>query len=164
MGKHCLHVRHRGAYIINNNKMFPSQVDSDNVMEEITKLNNFVGAYVRFCDFDPQLSAGRGIELGGKLAHWEQAVCLREADLLEYDPVAATGVVSVRYTEHNPGAAVSRTYAPPPQYWKVSEWSGREAAGGIPESAREPSPVYSAGRVDPNPLTRTSPPGRESSW
>jgi hypothetical protein len=27
------------------------------------------------------------------------------------------------------------------------EWSGREAAGGVPESAREPSPVYPAGRV-----------------
>jgi hypothetical protein len=36
----------------------------------------------------------------------------------------------------------------------VSEWSYREAAGGIPESAREPSPVYPAGSVgtpaDPN--------------
>ena len=36
----------------------------------------------------------------------------------------------------------------------MSEWSYREAAGGIPESAREPSPVYPAGRVgtpaDPN--------------
>jgi hypothetical protein len=29
----------------------------------------------------------------------------------------------------------------------VSEWSCREAAGGSPESAREPSPVYPAGRV-----------------
>jgi hypothetical protein len=37
---------------------------------------------------------------------------------------------------------------------RVSEWRCREAAGGIPESAREPSPVYPAGRVgtpaDPN--------------
>jgi hypothetical protein len=37
---------------------------------------------------------------------------------------------------------------------QVSEWSCREAAGGVPESAREPSPVYPAGRVgtsaDPN--------------
>jgi hypothetical protein len=29
----------------------------------------------------------------------------------------------------------------------VREWSYREAAGGIPEPAREPSPVYPAGRV-----------------
>jgi hypothetical protein len=44
----------------------------------------------------------------------------------------------------------------------VSEWSCREAAGGIPESAREPILIYPAGRVctpaDPN-IT----PGRESS-
>jgi hypothetical protein len=30
---------------------------------------------------------------------------------------------------------------------RVSEWSHRKAAGGIPEAAREPSPVYPAGRV-----------------
>jgi hypothetical protein len=35
----------------------------------------------------------------------------------------------------------------------VSEWSYREAAGGIPESAREPSPVYTQLGVWARPLT-----------
>jgi hypothetical protein len=39
----------------------------------------------------------------------------------------------------------------------------REAAGSIPESAREPSPVYPAGRVG-TPADPNIPPGRESSW
>jgi hypothetical protein len=39
----------------------------------------------------------------------------------------------------------------------VSEWSCREGAGGIPESAREPFLIYPAGRVNTRPLTRTSP-------
>jgi hypothetical protein len=43
------------------------------------------------------------------------------------------------------------------------EWSCREAAGGIPESAREPSPVYPAARVG-TPADPNIPPGRESSW
>jgi hypothetical protein len=34
-----------------------------------------------------------------------------------------------------------------PHKYGASEWSYREAAGGIPEFAREPSPVYPAGRV-----------------
>jgi hypothetical protein len=41
----------------------------------------------------------------------------------------------------------------------VSEWSCREAAGGIPESAREPSPVYTQLGVWARQLTRTSPRG-----
>jgi hypothetical protein len=44
----------------------------------------------------------------------------------------------------------------------VSEWSSRDAAGGIPESARELSPVYPAGLVD-TPADPNIPPGRESS-
>jgi hypothetical protein len=42
------------------------------------------------------------------------------------------------------------------------EWSYREAAGGIPESAREPSPVYPAGRVG-TPADPNAPPGVELS-
>ena len=42
------------------------------------------------------------------------------------------------------------------------EWSCREAAGGIPESAREPSLIYPAGRVC-TPADPSIPPGRESS-
>jgi hypothetical protein len=48
----------------------------------------------------------------------------------------------------------------------VSEWSCREAAGGIPEAAREPSLIYPAGRVS-TPADPNIPPGsreRESSW
>jgi hypothetical protein len=42
----------------------------------------------------------------------------------------------------------------------VSEWSCREAAGGIPESVREPSPVDPAGRVG-TPADPNIPRGRE---
>jgi hypothetical protein len=45
----------------------------------------------------------------------------------------------------------------------MSELSCREAAGGIPESAREPSPVHPAARVG-TPADPNIPPGRESSW
>jgi hypothetical protein len=46
----------------------------------------------------------------------------------------------------------------------VSEWSYREAAGGIPESAREPSPVYTQLGVWARPLTRNPPRGRSRVW
>jgi hypothetical protein len=53
------------------------------------------------------------------------------------------------FCENNPDAAHAKCAQP-----QVSEWSCRKAAGGIPEAAREPSPVYPAGRVgtpaDPN--------------
>jgi hypothetical protein len=50
------------------------------------------------------------------------------------------------------------------QPWiSASEWSYREAAGGIPESAREPSPVYPAGRVG-TPADPNIAPGRESRY
>jgi hypothetical protein len=42
----------------------------------------------------------------------------------------------------------------------MSEWSCREAAGGIPESAREPSLIYPAGRAS-TPADPNIPPGRD---
>jgi hypothetical protein len=47
-------------------------------------------------------------------------------------------------------AAAAEGSAPGETEWtqvRESEWSCCEAAGGIPESAREPSPVYPAARV-----------------
>jgi hypothetical protein len=47
----------------------------------------------------------------------------------------------------------------PSEDTQVSKWSYREAAGGVPESAREPVLRYTQLRVWARPLTRTSPPG-----
>jgi hypothetical protein len=80
-------------------------------------------------------------EGSGRANQWRQRLFEIRGSSIFYSKITAQHV--------RPGSSV----------WLVSEWSCREAAGGIPESAREPSPVYPAGRVG-TPADPNIPPGR----